>query len=53
MHDGDMLFVIDVVVESDHMELAEARRQVGDGGDLHADMLRPVALAGVIAAFIQ
>lgn len=36
VHDGDVVLLVAVVPERHDVEVAEARREVGDGRDLHA-----------------
>ena len=53
VNEGCVLFLVAVVVERDHLEVAEARGQVPDGGDLHAHLVRPNPIARVVAAGVQ
>jgi hypothetical protein len=48
-----MFFAILVILKGNNVELPKARGQLGDRGNLNADMIRAVAVAGVSAAFIK
>ena len=53
VHEGGVLLAVAVVPERDDLELAEARGQLGDGGDADADLVLAHTVAVMIAVLVQ
>ena len=53
VHEGGMLLVVPVVVESHHLVTAEARGQLGDRRDGHADLIGADPFAVMLSPLVE
>jgi hypothetical protein len=52
-HDGNVFFIVMVVVKSDNVELPETAGQLGNRGNLYTDVVGAYTVTGVGAAFVE